>query len=252
MIGWIAFNLNKGVESEVARTVNHQETYIMGVSADYPPFEYTENGKVKGFSIDLARALAQEMGFNLKIEDMDFSNIIPALQTGRINFAISSIAPSETRKENISFSNSYYVSYLEMLMQSKDNAELILKYDNRKIAAQIGSSMHQYLQDKQKKHPSLQVIALAKVPQMLEELRLSRIDAILLDERVAKALIQKNPDFKSVKIDDYTGENAIAFKKDSPLVDEFNEALNKLRQASIIADLEKKWLHQEVEEGHKN
>lgn len=241
-VALVAFNLNKGVESEIVGSMTNQQTYVMGVSADYPPFEYMQAGQIVGFDIDLARELAKELGFNLKIEEMDFSNLIPALQTGRIDFAISSMVPTLARSHNVSFSDVYYSNIYAMLMQKHVDVDMVMAYKDKKIAAQIGSSMQQYLQDKQKEVPTLEIIALAKTPQMVEELRLGRIDGILLDDRVATELMNKNADFKIAKIADFNGDNAIAFKKDSPLVAQFNIALAKLKTNGKLNELEKTWL----------
>src|SRR4051812_47325674 len=82
-----------------------EKTLVMGFSADYPPFEFKKNGEVVGLDIDVAREVAQALGFSLVLQDMDFSALIPALQSGRIDFAMSGMTLNEERKKNVDFSD---------------------------------------------------------------------------------------------------------------------------------------------------
>src|SRR4051812_42225136 len=72
-----------------------QKILRLGLSADYPPFEFKQDGKVVGFDVDLATELAQELGFSLEIQDMDFSALIPSLNSGRVDFVMSGMAINE-------------------------------------------------------------------------------------------------------------------------------------------------------------
>ena len=68
---------------------------VMGTSADYPPYEWhlVKDGKdtVVGFDIDIAQAIADELGVELEVKDMDFDGLIPALSTGKIDMILSLI-----------------------------------------------------------------------------------------------------------------------------------------------------------------
>lgn len=84
----------------------------MATSADYPPYEFvkTEAGteEIVGFDVDIARHIAEELGYELQITNMDFNGLIPALQAGRADIVMAGMTPTEERKQNAAFSDIYY------------------------------------------------------------------------------------------------------------------------------------------------
>ena len=81
---------------------------VMGTNATFKPFEYKEGGQVVGFDVDLAREIAKELGAELKIEDMSFDGLLPALEGGRIDIAVAGMSVTEERAKNALFSEPYY------------------------------------------------------------------------------------------------------------------------------------------------
>lgn len=85
----------------------------MATSADYDPFEYKDtegNGDFVGIDIDIARALAEKLGYELEIQDMDFAGLIAALQNGQADFVMAAMSATDERKESADFSDVYYTS----------------------------------------------------------------------------------------------------------------------------------------------
>lgn len=60
----------------------------MGTNAEFPPYEYYENNEIVGIDVDIMQAIADKLGMELKIEDMAFDSIIPAVSTGKIDVAL--------------------------------------------------------------------------------------------------------------------------------------------------------------------
>lgn len=81
---------------------------VFSTSAEYPPFEYIENGEIKGFDIDLAKLIAKELGKEAVFDNMQFSTVLPALNSGQDDVAIATITITEERKKNFDFSIPYY------------------------------------------------------------------------------------------------------------------------------------------------
>ncbi|NRA90313.1 MAG: transporter substrate-binding domain-containing protein, partial [Simkaniaceae bacterium] len=71
---------------------------VMGTSADMPPFEFYKASKIVGYDIDIARAIAEELELDLQVRDMDFSALIPSLQSKRVEFAMASMTPTPERE----------------------------------------------------------------------------------------------------------------------------------------------------------
>ena len=87
---------------------SNKKVLTMATSADFAPFESREpSGKIIGFDIDLANAIADELGYKLEIKDMKFDGLIGALQAKRIDMVISGMSATEKRKKNVDFSTVY-------------------------------------------------------------------------------------------------------------------------------------------------
>ncbi|MFL6560541.1 MAG: transporter substrate-binding domain-containing protein, partial [Bacillus sp. (in: firmicutes)] len=98
-----------------------QKVLTMATSADFAPFESRDpSGKVEGFDIDLANAIAKELGYKLDIKDMKFDGLIGALQAKRVDMVLAGMSATEKRKKNVDFSTAYNHSG-EMFITLKDS-----------------------------------------------------------------------------------------------------------------------------------
>ncbi len=227
----------------------HRSVVVMGVSADYPPFEYNKEGRIVGFDIDVARELATEAGFALEIQDIDFSALIPSLQSGRIDFVMSGMTINEERKRNIDFSEPYYQSSFAMIISKESTVSDGKDVDGKKIGVQLGSTMEKFAKEQSKIHPKMEVVSLSRNPVLIQELKANRLDGVIVEEVQASEFIKFNPTLKSIGIS-WAGEGyAIAFPKHSPkgnlLKSQLNQALEKLQRTGKLAELKKKWLVKE-------
>ena len=107
-------NVFMPIEGEIvvpaSENVSGNSVIKMGTNAAFPPFEYVEGNKVVGFDVTIGEKIATSMGKTLQIEDMDFDSLIPALQSGTIDFIIAGMSVTEERKQNVDFSVPYYAS----------------------------------------------------------------------------------------------------------------------------------------------
>ena len=80
---------------------------IMATNAAFPPYEFQEGGKVVGIDADMAQAIADRIGMELIIEDMEFDSIIIAVQTGKADIGVAGMSVTEDRLKNIDFTETY-------------------------------------------------------------------------------------------------------------------------------------------------
>ena len=85
-------------------------TLTMGTNAEFPPYEYYENNEIVGIDADIMKAIADKLGMELKIEDMAFDSIIPAVSTGKIDVGAAGFTVTEERKKNVNFTDTYATS----------------------------------------------------------------------------------------------------------------------------------------------
>ena len=85
-------------------------TLVMATNADFPPYEDEVNGEIVGFDVDMANAICDILGMELKITDMDFSSIITAINFGEADMGIAGMSITPERQEIVDFTQSYALS----------------------------------------------------------------------------------------------------------------------------------------------
>ena len=238
--------------SAATKTGNQPRTLVMGTSADYPPFEFRKHGEVVGLDIDIAREICNELGYDLKIQNMDFNALIPALDSGHVDFAMSGLTITEERKENLAFSEVYFQNSLALLIGPKVQFAEEKDFANKKIGAQLGSTMERVGKEKVKKYPGLQLIALSTNTILIEDLKSRRLDGVIVEKAQARAFVKVFPDLRVLE---FPGLNpagsdgyAVAFprgtKRSSEVQLEFKHVLEKLKQNGKLQEIQKKWLEE--------
>lgn len=220
-----------------------EKVLVAGLSADYPPFEFIKDGAIVGFDVDLANKIAKELGYRVEIKDMKFASIISSLQTGRIDFAISSMSATLERKQNADFSIEYYIPKYAMLHKKGHAIASVRDFNGKIISVQNGTTMETFLQDQLKAGVNFKLISLDKNPVMVEELKVGRVDGVLVETAQAKAFVKKNPGLISYSSIGLGSQGyAVAFKKGSLLTKEFNKAIKSLNESGELKRLELKWI----------
>ena len=86
------------------------EALVVGTNAAFPPFEYVEGKNIVGFDITMGQKIAKNADMKLEVVDMAFDSLIPALQSGTIDFIAAGMSVNEERKKNVDFSETYFES----------------------------------------------------------------------------------------------------------------------------------------------
>lgn len=207
---------------------------VVGLSGDYAPYEFhiMEDGKDKlvGFDIDLAKAIAQDLGVELEIKEMEFDSLITALPADKIDLIISGMNPDDERRKAIDFSEIYYVSEHGILVRAedKDKYKTVEDLAGKKVGAQLGSTQEKLAKEKIE-NPEMQL--LANVNDLILELKTGKVEALIIETPVADMAIKSNPDLALAeqRFKEESGGNAVGIKKNSPkLVAEINKTIKKL------------------------
>ncbi|WP_175991108.1 transporter substrate-binding domain-containing protein [Bacillus sp. Marseille-Q1617] len=224
---------------------------IMGTSADYKPFEYVDTAnsdKFIGYDIDLANLLADELGYEVEIKDMEFSGLITALKTGQVDFVLSAMTPTPERKKNVDFSDVYYTA--KNMIITKKNSGISTEKDlgGKSVGVQLGS-IQQDEAESMSSSIDLKVETRDRIPELVQDLQNGRFDAIIIENTVADGYLNKNKELQGTTMDVNEEEagSAIAFPKESELTGEFNTALKKLEESGELDKLAEKWFNGAVE-----
>ena len=84
------------------------KTLTMATNAEFPPYEYHDGTEIVGIDVEIAQAIADKLGMELKIENMEFDSIIGAIQAGKVDVGVAGMTVTEDRKKNVDFSDTYY------------------------------------------------------------------------------------------------------------------------------------------------
>lgn len=219
-----------------------QEKLTMVTSADYPPYEFrdTATGKneIIGFDVDIAKNIAQELGIELEIKDTDFNGIIPALQSGRADFAMAGMTPTAERKKNVAFSDIYYEAKNTIVAKKGSNITKPEDLAGKNVGVQLGSTQ----EEAAKKFKNVKLKSLNRTSEIIQEVKAGRIEGAIIEDTIAKGFIGSNPDLEFNTLPN-VGEagSAIAFPKGSNRVADFNRVLAQMKQSGEIENLVKKW-----------
>ncbi|WP_397538689.1 transporter substrate-binding domain-containing protein [Rummeliibacillus pycnus] len=223
----------------------NKKVLVMGTSADFAPFEYidaTKSDEIIGFDVDLANAVAKKMGYQLKIQDMEFNSLIPAVQAKKIDFSMAGITPNPERATVVDFTDSYYDTHDYLITKKDTKFDKIDDLKGKKIGAQVSSIEEDTAKSISNKVSGVKVETRDRVPELIQEVKLGRLDGIVLEDIVAENYVKQNPDLKYSAIQGVENQKkAAAFPKGSKLVKEYNKAIKELNDAGEIDKMKAKW-----------
>jgi len=218
---------------------NEQDDLRFSTCADYPPFEYNDHGTIQGFDIDLARLIAKELGKNAVFDNMSFSTVLPALNSGQDEVAISTITVTEERKKNFDFSITYYFETMAAVFPKNQSIKNMKEIKDKKIAVQLGSVIdlwaHQH-------YPKNEIVTFDNNNQAIEALSAGHVDLVLMDGVQGKEFSSKYPKLSYSIIGKSNEGYALALKKGSPLTKKINKILQQLKTKGELQKLEKQWM----------
>ncbi len=226
-----------------------RETLTMGTSPDYPPYEYydTSSGQelIVGFDIDIANHIAEELGFDLRVVGMDFSGLIPALQANRVDFVMAGMTPTEERKQNVDFSEVYFVAQNTIIAKAGSNLATPADLSGKRVGVQLGTIQEEEAKGYAEADPTIDVRSLNKIGEIIQEIKAGRLDAAIIEDTVAAGFAASNPDLEFNVIPEADPDaprgSAIAFPKGSPRVEDFNRVLAEMEASGKMDELIVKW-----------
>ena len=198
------------------------------------------NHRLIGFDIDLAGLIAKRLDRKLKIVDLAFEELIPALVNNEADIAIAALEPSGIRQQSVDFSNVYYRSRQALISVEGYLGASELNYQT--IGIRKGSVQARYTQSLSAEHPDLNVVTYDSIDEALKALDTGEVEGIVLEANVAQGYLPQHPDFEAQMMpSDQPNGSAIALPKDSPLRSDINAALSAIQASGEMDQLIKKW-----------
>lgn len=243
MIGFTACSSNDdGGENEVEKTsieeIKERGKLIMGTNPDYPPFEFKDKDQnIVGSDIEIVKEIAKDLGVELEINEAQFDSLIPILKAKKIDLIAAGMNEDPDRKKEVDFSDIYYTGD-SVLVIKKSDADKYKSIENLKekiVGAQLGSIPEKVAKAEL---TSSEVLSLGMVSDLVLQLKGNKLDAVILDDIVAKAYVENNNDLMIIEDVVLKGEDAgfaIAVQKgDKALLEQVNKTLARLKEENKL------------------
>lgn len=171
---------------------------IVGFAAHYPPFESKneKTGEFEGFDVDLAKAMAAELGVEVKFVDAEWQGLLGGLNKGDYDMLVTCMSKSETRGQNVNFSDVYY-TLADVIVVGKDNRGIASGADlkGKTVGVQLGSGSEQAVDAME---GFKEIKRYNYNPEAFLDLKNGRIDALVVGYAYAVNQIKADPSFKVV------------------------------------------------------
>ena len=232
----VACQSGSNSSQSAVEAIKQKGKLVVATSPDYAPFEFQSlvDGKnqVVGADIDMAQAIADELGVKLEVTTMSFDNVLSSLQAGKADIAISGISVTDERKKTFDFSDPYYETQNAIIVR-KDQESTYSSLDafkGKKVAVQKGT-IEEGLAKKQLKDST--VVSLTAMGEAINEVKSGQVDAVDLEKPVAEGYVAQNPDLAlasvALKVDDGDAKAVAMAKGNDKLKEAVNKVIKKLK-----------------------
>ena len=229
---------NSASKTDLLEKIQKNGKLVVGMSADYAPYEFhyiDENGKdvIGGFDVDIANEIANKIGVNLVIQEMDFDALVSALPAGKVDLVMSGMNPTEERAKVVDFSEVYYNSKHGILVRAEDadKYQTFADLEGAKVGVQLGSTQEKIAKTE---IPNVNLQQLSNINNLILELKAGKVDAIVMEKPVAEMAVKSNPELAVGKpiYEEQTGGNAVGIAKNNPqLLAKVNEVITELNES---------------------
>jgi len=227
------------------------KTLEVGANIGNLPWEFqNEQGEYVGFEIDLVNEIAERLGYEkVNISNIPFNGLFSAVQSNRIDVAVSSITITDERLESVSFAQPYYDSDQSLSARKDSGIGSLDDLQGRTVGVDTGSTGDIWTTGHQSEYGISEIRRYEGLQPAMLDMTIGRLDAYISDIPAVQYYIKDKPDLAVVdRIP--TGEAySMMFAKDSELTAQFNEAISELKKEGYIASLHEKWFGAVPDEG---
>ena len=219
---------------------SNKNELVMATNAEFPPYEYHEGDAIVGIDVEICKAIAEEMGKTLVIEDMQFDSVITSVQTGKADLGAAGLTVTEDRLKNINFSESYATAAQVIIVPTGSDIASPDDLEGKRIGVQLGTTGDIYAED----IADATIERYNKGFEAVQALLQGKIDAVIIDNEPAKVYVEQNPDTLIIVDEAFTYEEyAIAISKENTqLLDDVNAAIKKLKESGKLDEIVNKYI----------
>lgn len=215
-------------------------TLTMATNAQFPPYEYYDGQDIIGIDADIAKAIADKLGLELKIEDMEFDSIITSVQNGKADLGLAGMTVTPDRQKNVDFSDSYANGVQSVIVKEDSTIAKIDDLKGKKIGVQLSTTGDLYAAEKYGKDAVQQY---NKGSDAVMALTQGQVDAVIIDNEPAKSFVEANTGLKILDAEFANEDYAACISKDNAgLTKAVNKALAELKADGTLQKIVDKYI----------
>ena len=212
----------------------------MATNATFPPYEMTtDSGEIEGIDVDTAKAIAEKLGLELQIDDMDFDAALLSVQQGKADIVMAGVTVTDERKAVMDFSDSYATGIQSIIVPNDSDMASPDDLAGKKIGTQRGTTGYIYCSDDLGDE---NVVAYDDGLTAVQALKNGQVDAVVIDNAPAKEYVAANPGLKVLDTSYAEEDYAIGLAKGSALEDAINAALEELKADGTLQSIVDKYI----------
>ena len=212
----------------------------MATNATFPPYEMTTDaGEFEGIDIQTAQAIADKLGLELQIDDMDFDAALLSVQQGKADIVMAGVTVTDERKAVMDFSDSYATGIQSIIVPEGSDIASPDDLAGKKIGTQRGTTGYIYCTDDFGEDA---VVAYDSGLTAVQALNNGQVDAVVIDNAPAKEYVAANPGLKVLETSYAEEDYAIGMAKGSSLEDVVNAALEELKADGTLQSIVDKYI----------
>ena len=216
---------------------------VMVTNAEFPPYEFHDQNAIVGIDVEIAGAIAEQLGLELEIEDIAFDSIIPEIVSGKADIGAAGMTVTEDRKQNVDFSDTYAHATQVIIVKEDSEIKGVADLEGKVMGVQQGTTGDIYVSGD---YGDAAVERYAKGMEAVQALAQGKVDAVVIDGEPAKQYIKEVEGLKIID-ESYTDEDyAIAIKKgNTAMVEAVNAALAELKSEGKLDEIVAKYIQAE-------
>ena len=236
-------------KGEVANTLKTVEEgkLIMATNAAFPPYEYLEGNEIVGIDAEIAKAIADKLGLELVITDMEFDSIIESVKNGKSDIGLAGLTVTDERKEEVDFTESYAtgVQVIIVIEDSHINSvdDLFAEGASTKIGVQRNTTGDLYTTWDLEDAGLATIDRYSKGAEAVQALKTGKVDCVVIDNEPAKAFVEAVEGLKILETEYIEEQYAAAMNKENAeLYEAVNNALKALIEDGTIKGIIEKYI----------
>ena len=212
----------------------------MATNATFPPYEMTtDSGDIAGIDIDTAKAIAEKLGLELQVDDMEFDAALLSVQQGKADMVMAGVTVTDERKAVMDFSDSYATGIQSIIVPEGSDIASPDDLAGKKIGTQRGTTGYIYCSDD---FGDENVVAYDDGLTAVQALNNGQVDAVVIDNAPAKEYVAANPGLAILDTSYAEEDYAIGMAKGSSLEAAVNAALEELKADGTLQAIVDKYI----------